>query len=489
MINYIRSHRLLILAGVLVICAAVLLAMYRASKVDILDKSEFSAFARDLRDRTETSPFGSQEELAGYITSWADLNQLDYTVDKHGNIIFVSEAVDRKKNVSPTVICVSYNYETAADNASLLASAAMTAKSELNSGRKTVIFVNDEQNNGKGYRKLSSKYFKNKAKVIYMDYGNSAYMSNSSFGKKYSSIKVKAGRFEPVCDTAVRVHISGIDSGVIGTGITKHPDPVSALGTLLTRLKSKSAIFQLADFEIGTNGSMYPVSMDATIMLNSYAVPSFTKYIDKRIKAWEKSYGGDYENLEYTYEVIDDPEQMPETAYSRKATAKLTNVLYTLKSGLYKYEDGDAVPEGHEAGDIYGINAVTGLRAGDGAVYVDIMTQAYDDDYMQKVMDDNTAAAELFECTINETSSVPRFLNEKDSLSRTFRNTYFKVNGITNASSELMTTEDNYFTPCSYLAAKNENADIIHLRLNSDQAATITNTILCYIAYKGNLLL
>jgi hypothetical protein len=39
-------------------------------------------------------------------------------------------------------------------------------------------------------------------------------------------------------------------------------------------------------------------------MLNSYALPSFTKYIDKRIKAWEKAYGKDYEE-----ELVVEPEK------------------------------------------------------------------------------------------------------------------------------------------------------------------------------------
>ena len=488
MINFIKQHKLPVAAVILFICIAVALSLYGARNTDILNKSEYNDFVKDMKEKADAGYFTGQDVLSGYITSWADENGLEYKVDKAGNIIFTDEAVERKKNISPTVICASYNFETIKDNVRLLASAAMIAKTDLDAGRKTVVFVNDEQNTGSGYRKLSKKLFRNKAKVIYMDYGSSSYMSTSSFARKKTTVRVKAGRFEPSCDSAVRIHISGLDSAVIGTGITKHPDPVSALGNLLARLKSKSAIYQLADFAIGTNGDMYPVSMDATIMLNSYALPSFTKYIDKRIKAWEKAYGGDYEHLSYTYEIIDDPEQMPQEAYSRKATEKLTNVLYTLKSGLYKYEKDDNIPEGKSEGDICGINAVTGIRAVDGAICIDILTQAYDDEYMQKIIDDNTAAAELFDCTLKEGSSVQRFLNERDSLSRTFRSTFYKVNGTINTNSVLITEADNYFTPCSYLAAKNKNADIIHLRLNNDQAKMITNSILCYIAFKGNIL-
>ena len=486
MVNLQKQRWVMVLVSILVISVVVGISLYKDSLTKMLDTAEYSELSNAFKDSAEEGAFTSQSSLQEYITKWADDNGLEYRTDKSGNIIFSKDATDRKKKLSPTVICVSYNYETAKENARLLAGAAMVAKADITSGSRSVIFVNDEQNNGRGYKHLSKKLFKRKAKVIYLDYGSSAYISNSSFGKKNSSIRIKAGRYEPECDTAIRVHISGIDTGVIGTGISKHPDPVAALGTLLARLKSKSAVFQLADFEIGTNGDMYPVSMDATIMLNSYAVSSFTKYIDKRIKAWEKAYGKDYENLSYTYEVIDDPELLPTESYSRKATARLTNVLYTLQTGLYKYEESDAIPEGKDPGDVYGINAITGLHAEDGYICVDLMTQAYDDNYMSRIMSDNTACAELFDCSITETSSAPRFLNEKDSLKRTLISTYYKLYATSSSGGALMTESDNYFTPCSYLAAKNENADVIHLRLNPDSSASFINMILCYIAFKGN---
>ena len=484
-----RKRWIMIIVCVLVIAAAVAFSIYRSSATKLLDTSAYGDLHKDIQETAESEGFTSQEDLAAYIESWADDNGLEYTVDKAGNIIFDREAAGRKKNISPTVVCVSYNYETAGDNARLLAGAAMIAGADITSGRRTVIFFNDAQNNGNGYKSVSSKYFKDKAKVIYLDYGSSSYISCSSFAKKYSSVRIKAGRYEPECDSAVKVHISGLTSGIIGTGISKHPDPVSALGTLLTRLKSKSVAFQLADFEVGTNGSMYPVSMDATIMLNSYSLPSFTKYIDKRIKAWEKAYGSDYEDLSYTYEVIDDPEQLPEEAYSRKATARLTNVLYTIQPGVYKYEEADSLPEGRDAGDVCGINAILGMHSDDGAIYIDLMTQAYDDTYMDRIMGDNTAAAELFDCSLTEINSVPAFLNEKDSLHRTMVSTYYKINKDSAGAGTLSTDMDNYFTPCSYLADTGKNADIIHLRFNSDNASRMINTIMCYIAYKGNNLL
>ena len=488
MLHLTRRKRILIIAVILLVCIAAGLMLYKSSRSRLLDRSAFSALQKDISEAAESGEFDSQQALGDYITSWADQNAIEYTIDGYGNIIFDTEAAARKKNVAPTIICVSYNYVTAGDNSRVLASAAMIAASDIEAGRRTFVFVNDENNTGLGYRGLSGKLFRKSPKVIYLDYGGSAYISNASFAKKYSSVKVKASLRDPVCDTAVRVRISGLTTAVIGTGISNHPDPVGALSTLLSRLKSKSAAYQLASLEVGSNGSMYPDSVEAVIMLNSYAVPSFTKYIDKRIKAWEKAYGDDYEDLEYTYELIDDPEELPEQAYSRGATEKLTNVLYTIQSGLYIYEETDEIPEGSEAGDIYGINAVTNVRTGDGGIYIDIMTQAADEDAMAAISSDNAAAAELFGCTATDSYSVPAFYNDKDSLLRTFRSTYFKVNNTFSFSDVLPQESDRYFSPCSYLADKSEKADIIHIHMDSGKAQTLTNTILCYIAYKGNIL-
>ena len=117
------------------------------------------------------------------------------------------------------------------------------------------------------------------------------------------------------------------------------------------------------------------------------------------------------------------------------------------------------------------------------------MSQAYNDAYMERIISDNTAAAELFENNITETSSIPVFLNQKDSLSRTIISTYYKLNNSSAGGGALLTDMDNYFTPCSYLAVRAPKADIVHLRFNSDDASRMINTLLCYIAYRGNNLI
>ena len=491
MFDFIKKHKIpIIIVLVIIIAAAVYFSINRSKTANLLNEEVFNEFAESIESRYSLNEgFEDQAALRDFITSWADSRGLEYKTDDAGNIIFNMKAVERKKNLSASVVFVSYNYETAAANAKLLASAAAIADTSLDSSRKTVIFVNDEKNSGSGYKSVNKKYIKGKSKVIYMDYGSSSYISASSFGFTRSYVTVPYNKKEKVtCDTAVRVHISGISPGEVGTGISKQPSPVSALSSLLTRLQSRSTVYQLADLSIGTDGRMYPVSLDATFVLNSYSVASFTKYIDNRIKAWEKNYAEDHPELSYTYEVIDDEEELPEKAYSSKASSSLANVLYTIQNGTYKYQSNDEIPEGRKEGDLCGINCITGIRTKDGNFYIDLTTQAYNEAYMNRITGDNEAASELFGCTYTIKSETPRFVNDKDSLYRTFTSTYSKISSGAGSGSSLKEEMDNYFTPCSYLDAKNSEADIIHLRLNDRSVTTLTNTILIYMESKGNIL-
>ena len=483
-----NQYKIFILLVLVIALAVSGYAYYRSTSNKLLDIDNFNSFRDSLNDleETEAGGFASQDELKEFIKSWADERSLEYVEDKAGNIIFDKPAVKRKKNAAPTMVAVSMNYETATDNASMLASAASIASSDVDSGRRTVIFFNDEKNLGKGYKHLNKKYIKGKPKVIYMDQGSSFYLSTSSFREVLSEAIVPAEREESTLDTAVRVKITGIESNEINSGISKQPDPISAVSSLLTRLKSKSAICRLADINVESNGNMYPTGIEATFTMNSYAVGSFTSFIEKRIKAWNKSYGDDHENLEFTYEVIDDPDALPKKVYSAETTDALTSVLYTAKTGTYRYGEGDPIPEGKEANDLYGINCATDITAGKDSIKVSFVTQGYNEMFTSRIIYDNTAAAELYGCDYKVNTVYDEFLNERDSLSRTFEDTYKKVNSKITPKSTLKVLSDNYFTPCSYLAAKNENADIIHLRINPANASNIANTVLCYIKAKGN---
>ena len=115
-----------------------------------------------------------------------------------------------------------------------------------------------------------------------------------------------------------------------------------------------------------------------------------------------------------------------------------------------------------------------------------MIIQGADDSFTERILNDNKAAAELYECSYSQSELIEAFSNNRNKLSRTFKTTYEKVNDGSVAESVLDVTTDNFFTPCSYLQAKNSKADIIHIRTKGSSAANIANTILCYIKTKGN---
>lgn len=484
MIKLLSNNIFRIAVILLIVLIVAGVSIYRSKNTKLLDKEAYSGFKSTIEEFA--GDFSCQQDLMDFIESWADEHSLKYKEDKYGNIIFNKSAIKRKKNVTPTLIAVSMNYETAADNTQVLAAAAAIAVSDLESGRRTVVFCNDEQGLAKGYKGLSDKYISSKTKVIYLDKGSSTYLSTGSFQQRYTEVSIPAKREDNPCDSAVKITISGIKSNVIGPAISKQPDPFAAFSSLLTRLKSKSVDCRLADLKVGSNGNMYPVSLEATIVLNSYNMSSFTSYIEKRIKAWEKSYGSDYEGLVFTYELVEDENAMPEKVYTAKTTDRLTGILYTIRSGSYRYSESDAIPEGKKVGDIYGINCITDIETNDKSITIPVIIQGVNDPFTERILNDNKAAAELYKCTYSETDRVDAFSNSRDKLSRTFKSTYEKVNKGSVTESAISLITDNFFTPCSYLQEKNTKADIIHIRTKGSAAPDIANTILCYLKAKGN---
>jgi len=476
---------------VLVVVAAAAIAsvfVYRNGKLNLLNRPEYKRLASGIEQAAADGSFTSQQSLQDFLTAWARGNDLEYTVDDYGNIIFTKQAADRKKKVSPTVICVNCNFETADSDACALASAAMIAKTDIESGRRTVIFFSNEKDMGEGYKNISSSYFTDNTKVIYVDSGNASYLSTHSYAQETSYIDVPVSREDASCDTAVKISITGLDSGFVSSGIDNRPDVIGELGYILNMLKTKSVTSQLSDFSVGGNGNMYPVSMHATILINSYSLSSFTSYLDKQIKEWNNMYGDKYSALSFTYEIIEDEEDIPDRAYSDDTFDKLANLLYTVKSGTYQFASGDSIPDGYEEGDNYGLNCMVNLTAGGKVIRLRLLSRACDNEYLNRIVIDSSAAAELCDCTFSEGDIENAFDGESEALAETIIKTYKKVKDIGGDSLRISSSGDSYFTPCSYLSQINENMKIIHIRENNENGAVLTNTLLCYIQTKGNFL-
>ena len=481
----LRNYKFWLVLILLTAVSGYMFARYRANRFDILDKAAFNDFKKNFEAASEAG-FESQEQLSSFITSWADSNSIKYKIDSAGNIIFNTPAIDRKKDVSPTLVIVGMNYKTAQDKASLFASAAMIAMADLESSKKVVIFANDELSSGKGYSNLSKKLISSKAKIIYMDQGDQSYLSTQSYAETISQIEMPASTEEAALDSAVRISISGVNTAELRPSATaSQPDPLAVLSTLLTRLKTKSIDYRLADFNVGSNDNMYPDSIDATILINSYSIESFTKYIDRTVKSWEKDYAKGNPLLTFSYEILENESDMPKTSYDAESTDLFTRMLYTINSGVYLLSASDPIPEGKNKGDPFGLNCIVDVAKSDSSIRFRLVSQACNEMYLNRIVIDNQAAAELLACKFQIAETHDMFANDKDSLLQVVRTTYTNVNS-GSEKKQIPTYADDYFTACSYLAEKNSKADIIHLSMSNKAAARLTNTLMFYIKSKGN---
>lgn len=482
-----RKSKIIIVILIIITLLILGFSIYRYNKIRIFNKSQYKELYSNLELDAES--FTKQEDLRDYITAWGDTYDIKYSIDNAGNIIFQHKAAARKKNVSPTVIIINYNYENAISNRRALASAFMVAATDISSSKKTVIFVNNEGNDGSAYAALNPDLIPSNAKVIYLDYGTQAYVSTRSFCQRDEQVIVDATTEDVTCDTAIRIKIGGVKSDVIDAGVAKHANPISLFSTVLTRLKSKSTICQLADFKVENKGYMFPTGLEATILINSYTVNSFTAYLDKRIETFNKNLLEDNPQCYYSYEILDtDAKDYPKQAYDRNTFDRLTTALYALKNGIYRYEEDDDILDGYNEDSIYGITCIRQMRSDESAIYIDVTSQAINKNIMKQICADTSAAAELAGCRVVSTSNIASFKNNKDRLVNTLKTTYFKVNDLSGTNVTLKSTYDTYFTPMSYIKRINNKADIVHVKISSKSASVITNMLLCYIETKGNFL-
>ena len=236
---------------------------------------------------------------------------------------------------------------------------------------------------------------------------------------------------------------------------------------------------------------MYPVSIDATILVNSYNVASLTSYLDDRIKAFDKATKDEdkYPDAEYSYEVIDNTMDIDDEVYSSKTIDSLTTVLYTVKNGLYRFSEDEVVPEGYDAGDIYAINCVRDISTDEnGDLYVRVSTQALDASFMDSIVKENTTAAKLSSCKLEVADKYEAYSSMKTALPTALKRTYIKVCDLAGGNIQLDQKKDTYFTPMTYLHTLNENMDIVHIKESSETAKVITNMLLCYIKTSGNFM-
>lgn len=473
-----HSKKTTLIAIIIVIAAVASVAAYKIHRIQILDSKSFKSCSTALS--AAAKEVGTDDAWMNKIKETATSVGLIPVSDEYGNIILTTEAVQGKESMPMLVLCTEYDVATAAKDADSIASALMTAKSATSNGPLTVIIARSTSNSHDGLTKVSSSYFPAGSNVIFLSSGSSTSTSQSSFCRSMATISLPLSKTSRSCDTVIDLSIGGIETGVPDSEISNQANPISPLVTLLTKMRKKSLTFEVEGVTLGSSGSLYPTSLNAKILVDSSSIDSVKEMLSKQREDYIDKNKKNSPDISFEFKVVDDESSMPTTVYSKDSTEALINFLYTIKEGTYKFGDEDT-PKNKSKKDIYAINVIEGMTENSSSFDITVETQALNDDKLDAVMAENASAAALAGGTATPYGRVPAFSNKKSKLVQEIRNIYSKSNSLNFKDLKIIEENDDYFTPCSFIAMKNKPLDIMHISVSEADSARVTNTILNFL--------
>lgn len=481
------KHRIRLTLSILLLVAVVAFIAYKMIKrYDMVNSSVFNNFEQELEVKSEQ--FKNNADFAAYINEWAGRQGLIAINDDFGNIIIQSSGTEKG---STNVVCVDYDCKTVKDRYSPIASAQYIAASqnlpEIKGGPINVIFLNDENGSNKGVKNISGDYIPPNSNVLYISSDEKSYSSNRSYSGAVSKIRIGTSKVPRHCDTLIKVKIDGIDSTTApGDNDIHQPNIINQLQMILTKLRSKPTDFQIANIKFADNGSLYTTSMQLDLLINRYDLEMYKEWFEKKAHNFEKTNRGHFPQASYKYNVLDNPSQLPQEAYDDESMKKLANILYTVRNGSYKFDDDQVETAKKLNIKDYGINIITHLYANDGEISSTIVTNAYNDRYLEQIINENKTAASFFGATDEVIERYPIFRNRSHKLNKMLAKAYTKVNLVTTRDVTIYEDHDEYFTPCSFIATKSPGLDVIHIAESPEEGINISNVILNYNKWPGN---
>lgn len=480
---YIKHKARLIVSLIILIILASLISYKLVKRFDMVNRQVYNNYSRDLS--ANLTQFKSTEDVLNYIRDWGSRQGLTSTTDESGNVIFQKPATAGMENRATTVVCVDIDYLSMHSNLADISTAQYIAAAQndenLKGGPLNVIFLNNDKDLNYGANNLSASYIPEGSNVFYLSDNLETYSSRTSFARAVSKINIKAATEPRTCDTMLKIKIGGIPtSASIGDNQIPQPDIVSQLQALLTKLRSKSTEFQIYNISLSNNGNLEPTGMEVDLLINQYDLETLKKWIEERSEKFIKNHKKIFKDVTYTVEVVNDPAALPTTVYNSDSIKSLSNILYTINNGYYKFNDEVKNNTANKNLSAYGINAITQINPHDSSIDINIVTDAYDDKFLSQIINENSTAASIFNATHEVESRIASFDNKSDKLTHMLAKAYTKVNLLTDRNIKISEEWDEQFTTCSYLNSKNSNLNIIHIAISRNEGVNIANVLLNY---------
>lgn len=477
------KHKFTIITSLIILIAIITGVSFKLIKrFDMVNKQVYRKYEADLI--THIEQFHSTDDILNYIKDWGYKQGLNSITDENNNVIFQRPATNGNEKNHPTVVCVDVDYLTINKNTYDISTAQYIAAAQndqnLKGGAINVIFLNDDKNLNLGARNLNSKFIPEGSSVFYLSSYKDSYSSRSSFARSTSTIHINNDLEARNCDTMIKIKIDGIDISASGDAQDSQPPIISQLQTILTRLRSKSTQFQISRIALSDNGNLKPTSLELDLLINNYDLDSYKKWLDDKSGRFEKKYKKKHPNVSYKFEVITDQSALPNEVYSSESIKSLSNILYTIKNGDYKFDDEKESDLSNPNIKRFGKNIISNILVDNSSIDLKIVTDACNEDYLSQIENENSTAAAIFNSSYQPGEHIPAFNNKDQSLNKMLAKAYTKVNLFTDRNITLPEEWDESFTTCSYLNLKNNKLNTIHISISEEDGPNVSNVLLNY---------
>lgn len=337
--NKKKINAICAVAIALIVLIAVLLYSFffagdREPSLGEIVENRVVAYETDFLD--STVQMTSQSTVTKYLVNWAENKGINVKKDKNNNIIYSFDATEGLEDREPVVILCGYDYSCIQSYKNSIVCSLTVAKNDKPHGEYKIIFVSEENGDSSAVDKLSSDYFTENTQVIYLGNDTTSKIANATGAVSEYEFTRDISMVEPSYDKAFKVTISGMPAEKITEKTASYPNPIKQLGNLLATFKSKSVLFELADFNGGSLESAATVTeASMTIVVNEDSKTKVMTRLDNAIESFNDKYSDKYPQATYTYEEV----EMPARVFTTDDTESLVSLLYTAPNGKYDNED------------------------------------------------------------------------------------------------------------------------------------------------------
>lgn len=425
-------------------------------------KTKLEAYKTDLNDSAGT--LNSNARIQSYLESWAKSKGVTYTKDSAGNIIMTRKSSSDYKDVAPTVIVCSYNYKQFKNYINPVATALYVIKNNESTGKLTVVFTNENDNDYSAIKALDSKYITSDSRVFCIGSGQKGLFAAKS-GASSSFKFTKAVSYKtPTYTKAYKITITGLPGGQTDSKVSSYLNPITRLESLLSSLKSRGTGFELASFNGGNDSTLYARSATLTVCIDPNKEESFVEKMDSLTQNFNDKKSDEYPGVKYTYKKVSLPSKVMTTA----SCNKYMNFMYTLLDGVYYRDDDD---------NLVSINSINRINTTDSSIVIYSVAYSLDTTNLQEINRGEKTLCALSGASYEKTATVPLWQGNAKSKFATAVSTAYKNYN----SSNLTYTDSVNSSTASYIKAKNKKCDIVCITVNDNVDEECTGAIIQYL--------